>query len=122
MQIDSNYRDMLQCFVDGRVRFLVVGGYAVIKLSELYNTKDLELWIAPLRENAERTLEALKRFGAPASDITVEDLLNPEMIYQIGVDPVRVDHVFGSRAGVRIRLGAPGLHAVWRCCGSRAVD
>ena len=58
MQVDSNYRELLQSFAAEQVQFLVVGGYAVIKHSEPYLTKDLDLWIAPSRVNAERTLRA----------------------------------------------------------------
>lgn len=91
MQVDSNYRELLQCFVGEQVRFLVVGGYAMIKHSEPYLTKDLDLWIEPSHVNAERALRALTRFGAPVLDVTVGNLLDPELIYQVGVEPVRVD-------------------------------
>lgn len=91
MQINSDYRDLLQCFVEEEVQFLVVGGYAVIKYMEPYHTKDLDLWIAPNRDNAERAYAALGKFGAPVKGITVDDLLNPDLIYQVGVEPVRLD-------------------------------
>jgi predicted nucleotidyltransferase len=91
MQINSDYKDALQCFVEGQVQFLVIGGYAVIKHSEPYNTKDIDLWIAPNRANAERAFEALRRFGAPVAGLSVEDLMKPDMIYQVGVEPVRID-------------------------------
>ncbi len=91
MTINSDYVEILQCFVEETVQFLVVGGYAVIKHSEPYTTKDLDLWIAPNRENAERAFRSLARFGAPLGDLSVDDLLNPELVYQLGVEPVRVD-------------------------------
>ena len=52
--INSDYIDILRYFVEETVQFLVVGGYAVMKHSEPYNTKDLDLWIAPHRANADR--------------------------------------------------------------------
>ncbi|MEO8372095.1 MAG: hypothetical protein ABI806_23120 [Candidatus Solibacter sp.] len=91
MTINSDYVEILQCFVEETVRFLVVGGYAVIKYSEPYTTKDLALWIARNRENAEYTYRALARFGAPLGDLSVDDLLNPDLVYQLGIEPVRVD-------------------------------
>jgi hypothetical protein len=75
----------------GGVRYLVVGGYAVMKYTEPYSTKDLDIWIEPLAENAARALDALRRFGAPAVGVTIADFLNPDLIYRIGVEPVRVD-------------------------------
>ena len=80
MTINSDYIDILRCFVEETVQFLVVGGYAVMKHSEPYNTKDL--WIAPNRVNAERAYRSLARFGAPLGDVTVDDLLNPDLVRQ----------------------------------------
>jgi hypothetical protein len=85
----------------------VIGGYAVIKHSEPYNTKDIDLWIAPNRANAERAFEALRIFGAPVARLSVEDLMNPDMIYQVGIEPVRID----------VMCFVPGLdfERAWKC-------
>ncbi|MCL4401800.1 MAG: hypothetical protein M1436_03920 [Acidobacteria bacterium] len=91
MKINSDFRDLLERFIAAQVKFLVVGGYAVIKYTEPYYTKDLDIWIEPDPENASRTLAALKAFGAPVADVRVEDLLNSDLVYQVGVEPVRVD-------------------------------
>jgi hypothetical protein len=48
---------------------LIIGGYAVIKHAEPRYTKDLDLWVSPDAENAERVYEALIRFGAPISEL-----------------------------------------------------
>jgi hypothetical protein len=45
----------------------------------------------PTPENAERVHRALVSFGAPLQDLTVADLASPDLIFQIGVPPVRVD-------------------------------
>jgi hypothetical protein len=42
-QIVSDWRDLLSGLVTGKVEFLVIGGYAVMKYTEPYNTKDLGL-------------------------------------------------------------------------------
>jgi hypothetical protein len=91
METNSDFRDLLRLFVDESVRFLIVGGYAVICHTEPYYTKDLDIWIEPDPDNATRALRALSRFGAPTATASIEDLINPDLIYQIGVDPVRVD-------------------------------
>jgi predicted nucleotidyltransferase len=95
VKINSDFKDLLQLLGDGGVRFLVVGGYAVMKYTEPYHTKDLDIWIEPAPENANRVLEVLRRFGAPGHQVTVDDLTNPDLIYQIGVEPVRVDIMSG---------------------------
>ena len=45
MPANSNFRDLLRCFNDAGVEYLVVGGYAVMKYTEPRYTKDLDLWI-----------------------------------------------------------------------------
>ena len=86
MQTNSDFRDLLRLFVDESVRFLIVGGYAAISHTEPYYTKDLEIWIEPDPDKATRALRALSRFGAPTASASIEDLINPDLIYQIGVD------------------------------------
>jgi hypothetical protein len=61
----------------------------------------LDLFVAPTRANAERFIKALADFfGGPApSYVTIRTLLDPNLIVQRGVAPVRVD--VPSHAGVR---------------------
>lgn len=71
-QIISDWRDLLSALATEQVRFLVIGDYAVMKYTEPYQTKDLDLWTDPAPENAERLYRALARFGAPLKGITAE--------------------------------------------------
>ncbi len=56
-------------------------------------TGDLDVWVEPTEDNAPRVFDALVRFGAPlrALGITVQDLLVPGVVCQIGLPPRRVD-------------------------------
>jgi len=71
--------------------YLIVGAYAVTYYAEPSYTTDLDILIRPTLENAMKTLAALKRFEAPLTDIKAEDLTDPELVYQIGVEPNRID-------------------------------
>ncbi|MBX3291090.1 MAG: nucleotidyltransferase [Acidobacteria bacterium] len=93
--MNSDFRDLLQIFAAYKVRYLIIGGYAVSKHSEPRYTKDLDIWIDNSIENAELVYSALKAFGAPMSDVTVNDLTTPSMVYQIGIEPTRVDIIMG---------------------------
>jgi len=87
----SDYNAMLQCLNACGAKYLVVGGFAVMRYSEPRFTKDLDLWIDNAPENTRLVLAALRRFGAPVAGISTADLEKPEMVLQIGVAPVRVD-------------------------------
>lgn len=91
MKISSDYKDLLRDLNAAGVRYLIVGGYAVMIYTEPQFTKDLDLWIEPSEENAQVLFGALVRFGAPLVGIRAADFTEPETFYQIGVDPVRVD-------------------------------
>jgi hypothetical protein len=91
VKINSDFRDLLRAFNEAGVRYLIVGGYAVMVHTEPRYTKDLDLWIEPEEANARAMLGALARFGAPTNDVTPADFLEPEVFFQIGVEPVRID-------------------------------
>ncbi len=91
MLMTSDLRELLNFFKKYNVRYLVVGGYAVMKYSEPRYTKDLDLWIATDSENANSVYAALKEFGAPLENLTATNFAQKEYFYQMGKAPLRVD-------------------------------
>src|SRR5579863_9695028 len=87
----SDYKELLEVLNAYGVRYLIVGGHAVMKYTEPRFTKDLDLWIATDAENAERAYRALAQFGAPIGRYSPSDFTNEQFWFQIGVAPVRVD-------------------------------
>jgi len=59
MSANSNFSDMLRSFNDARVRYLVVGAYAVAYHSEPRFTQDFDVWGEPVKANAARVWKAL---------------------------------------------------------------
>ncbi len=49
----------------------------------------------PTKENAPHVWEALAKFGAPLHELTLNDLCNPDMVYQVGIEPNRFDIIMG---------------------------
>ncbi len=95
MFVNSDFTDLLKIFNDNNVRYLVIGGYAVIQYAEPRYTKDLDLWISTDTTNAASIYKALQEFGAPLANLTVEDFAEEGYFYQMGVPPVRVDILMG---------------------------
>jgi len=85
--------ELLQCFVDARVKFLVVGGFAFAAHAFVRATKDIDLWVEASADNANAIMAALRAFGAPleAHGITASDFQTRDIVYQLGLDPVRID-------------------------------
>lgn len=86
-----DFKEILGLFRRYKVRYMVVGGYAVMKYTEPRYTKDLDLWISIDPQNAEAVFSALKEFGAPLTDLTVEDFAQEGYFYQMGNAPLRLD-------------------------------
>lgn len=95
MPINKDFEDLLHHLNTAQAKYLVAGAYAVIFHTEPRYTKDLDIWIQPTRENAEKVYKALKNFGAPLQNLSIEDLMNPKMVYQIGIEPNRIDILMG---------------------------
>ena len=87
----SDFRDLLLALNEAEARCLLVGGYAVGFYAEPRSTKDLDVWVSVSGENPERVHAALKHFGAPLADLTVDDLATEGMVFQIGMPPNRID-------------------------------
>ena len=95
MFVNSDFSDLLRLFNANHVRYLVIGGYAVIQYAEPRFTKDLDLWISTEINNAAAVYRALKEFGAPLVDLTDVDFAQDGYFYQMGVPPMRVDILMG---------------------------
>jgi hypothetical protein len=91
--MSPDWIELLNLFNASEVRFLIIGGYAVIKYAEPRFTKDIDIWIGIDSENSRRVYEALRRFGAPLAGISPEDFTKPGYFYQMGRPPLRVDIV-----------------------------
>jgi hypothetical protein len=85
----------LQSFDDAGVKFLVVGAYAVGAHSRPRATGDIDIWVECSEENARRIYRALAEFGAPMLQIDERTFTEDDIIFQIGVPPVRIDILTG---------------------------
>ncbi|MCY4079151.1 MAG: hypothetical protein OXF54_02830 [Caldilineaceae bacterium] len=105
MFVNSDFNDLLRIFNANRVKYLVIGGYALIQYTEPRFTKDLDLLIGTDIRNASAVFKALREFGAPLSGLTENDFAEEGYFYQMGVPPVRID----------VFMGIPGIEfeAAW---------
>ena len=93
--MNPHFNEILSELSDAGVEYLVVGAFAVAAHGNPRATGDIDIWVRPTRENAERVLAALRAFGAPLYDLSVDDLTDEQTVFQIGVAPVRIDILAG---------------------------
>lgn len=89
--MNSDLVVLLRCLNSFKVRYLVVGGYAVMKYTEPRYTKDVDLWVEPSRANSLRLLKALKKFGAPLDNVVASDFAKKGTLFMMGLPPNRFD-------------------------------
>jgi hypothetical protein len=91
--------DLLLILHHRAVRYLIVGGEAVIHYGYARLTGDIDLFFESSSENAERLFEALKEFwgGAVPEIDEGNELLEPGVILQFGVPPNRIDQLIENK-------------------------
>ena len=92
-----DFKELLSVFNSRKVRYLVIGGYAVIVHSQPRATKDLDLLVSPEAENAEAVFAALAEFGAPLEGLTPADFMEPGSFFRMGKPPLMVDILPGVK-------------------------
>jgi len=83
----QDYKDLLSAFHAHGVKYLIVGGYAVIFHTQPRFTKDIDVFIKADAANAQATYVALAEFGAPLQGIRPEDFADRSSFFRFGRDP-----------------------------------
>jgi hypothetical protein len=91
MLFNQDFKDMLFALSEANAEFLLVGAYALAAHGHPRATGDLDIWVRADSENAPRVFQSLAAFGAPLDDLTIDDLSKPGVVFQIGVEPSRID-------------------------------
>ena len=86
-----DFKELLSVLNEHRVKYLVVGAYAVSIHAQPRATKDLDLLVKPDAENAKALFAALAQFGAPLQGLIAADFAEPGQFFRIGRAPVAVD-------------------------------
>jgi predicted nucleotidyltransferase len=71
---------LLKLLKENRVKFVIIGATAFPVHGYSRATLDTDIFIKAEKENARRTLKALKVFGYDVTDITIDDLLTKKLL------------------------------------------
>jgi hypothetical protein len=83
---------------ENQVRYLIAGAHAVAYHAIPRATKDLDVLVDPTHDNAGRLLSSLRQFfGGADLGYSIDDVVDPKWILQIGVAPVRIDILSAMR-------------------------
>ena len=94
-----DFKELLSVLNDEKVKYLVVGGYAVSLHAQPRATKDLDILIKPDKANGAALFRALVKFGAPPEGLKPGDFAERGSFFRMGKPPVMVD-ILPEIAGV----------------------
>lgn len=90
--MSRDFEELLAALDADRVRYVIGGAHALAFHARPRATRDLDVFVDPTPANARRLIAALARFfgGRAPSYVDEASILDPEIIIQLGVAPVRV--------------------------------
>lgn len=90
---NNDFRDFIQALNDAKVKYILVGGYAVILHGYNRTTGDMDLWVERTAENYLKIAKAFYNFGMPLFDMTLDKFLNEDEVdvFRFGKPPVSID-------------------------------
>jgi hypothetical protein len=91
MEIQKDYKELLESFNGHKVEYMIVGAYALAFHGVPRFTGDIDIFVRPSSQNAQRVLSSLVDFGFDSLKLTVDDFQNPNSVVQLGTPPVRID-------------------------------
>lgn len=96
MRLNQDFKEFLIALNKHGVRYLVLGGYAVIHYGYNRTTGDLDVWVERTESNYKLLMQAFSEFGLPA--IPEEMFLSTKTdVYTFGVPPVCLEILTAAR-------------------------
>ncbi len=99
MEVQKDFKELLELFNGHKVEYMIVGAYALAYYGAPRFTGDIDIFVHPSPENAQKILSALADFGFGSLNLKVDDFQTPDSVLQLGVPPVRID-IITSITGV----------------------
>jgi hypothetical protein len=106
--LSADVRQLVRLLHAHKVRYLLVGGEAVIHHGYPRLTGDVDFFYEPTAKNARRLFAALEEFwgGSVPAVSSAQDLLEPGVVIQFGRPPSRIDLISN--------LGSVSFQQAWR--------
>jgi len=91
MKTEKDYEELFALLNKHKVKYCVIGAYAVAFYAKPRYTKDIDIFIEPSVENSEKIINALNDFSFKSLKLSKEDFRTEGKIIQLGFEPLRID-------------------------------
>jgi hypothetical protein len=99
MIFEEDFIDFVQLLNVHKVKYIVVGAHALSFHGRPRHTGDLDIWVKPEEENANKMVRVINDFGFASLGLKKEDFLQENQVTQLGYPPLRID-ILNSISGV----------------------
>lgn len=89
--LTKDFKEFIELLNELKVRYLLVGGHAVIYYGYVRYTGDLDIWISNSKVNAKKMVKVIDHFGFSSVGLTEKDFASKDAIIQLGYEPDRID-------------------------------
>jgi hypothetical protein len=91
MNLNKNFVDFINLLNGHKVKYVLVGGWAVIFEGYSRNTGDMDILVERDERNADKILVVIKEFLGSTIGFEKEDFLKKENVIMMGRPPFRID-------------------------------
>jgi predicted nucleotidyltransferase len=99
IELHPDFKDFLRLLNSHKVKYLLVGGYAVGYHGFPRATGDMDIWIEMSEANSKKVVSAFREFGMSDETFSEKLFLEKNKVIRIGLPPVRIE-VITSASGV----------------------
>lgn len=91
MKVEKDFEELLGLFNKHKVKYCIIGAFAVAFYAKPRYTKDLDILVEPTSQNGEKIVATLSEFGFGGLDLSPGDFSQKNKIIQLGYEPLRID-------------------------------
>lgn len=91
--LNEDFSTFLRLCEENSVEYMIVGGYAVAIHGYPRYTGDIDIWYRQTEINCLKIIDVVAGFGFASLELTANDLMEPEVVVQLGRPPRRIDLV-----------------------------
>jgi predicted nucleotidyltransferase len=89
--LPQDFKEFLRLLTDRKIRYLLIGGYAVGYHGYPRATNDLDIWLAIDPATANQMVQVLKQFGFDTPQLSAKLFLQENNIVRMGNPPIRIE-------------------------------
>jgi hypothetical protein len=91
MALDKDFKEFLLLLNLHKVKYLVIGGYAVVYYGYVRFTGDVDIWIEPSQANAENLIKAIDAYDFEIEELKTRDFEKDIIMFSMGADLLKIE-------------------------------